>query len=130
MNKRIIKLIPKAIEAVTQAKIPIKEGVDKGKIPKAFNGYISSLGASIITSGILPTLIFYGDKAASQADRPAIIHAIEIILGKGKGTLTGEVVEHYKGSNQAELARLTSQITDAAIALKLAIRTFPKQEKN
>jgi CRISPR-associated protein Cmr5 len=56
-KKRIESYIPKAIEVLE------KEFSD-GKIPSAYNGYISSFGASVMQSGLLPTLALFEKKDA------------------------------------------------------------------
>ena len=44
-----------------------KEGVVEA-IPSNFKGYISSFGASIIQSGLIPTLAFYSQKENAEED--------------------------------------------------------------
>ncbi|MFY4804696.1 type III-B CRISPR module-associated protein Cmr5, partial [Aliarcobacter butzleri] len=62
-KKRIEDYIPKVIELLN------KEFPD-GKISKAYNGYISSFGASIIQSGLKPTLaVFENTNASTQEDK-------------------------------------------------------------
>jgi CRISPR/Cas system CMR-associated protein Cmr5 small subunit len=122
---RIEKMIPDAIESVA---ICI---ASHGNVDKAFSGYISSLGASITTAGLLPTLIFFSDKGGSQADRPAVIKAIEYILTKyGYIQANEKLLEKVKiivdQSAYSQLSRCEELISDAAVALKLSIRTFPK----
>lgn len=125
-TKHIQKIIPTSIEAA-QAHL-----VDNGKISSEFNGYISSFGASIISAGLLPSIIFYSQQGDSQ-ERQKIIAAIEEILKKHDYpdiNLLKEVERLFKADNkQPEINRLTEKISDAAIALKLAIRTFPKAKK-
>lgn len=104
--------------------------VEDGKIKNEFNGYISSFGASIISAGLLPSIIFYSQKGDS-AERNKIILCIEAILKKhgypDSFNLLKTVESHFKNTpNQAEINRLTDKIFDATIALKLAIRTFSK----
>lgn len=126
-TKHIQKIIPTAIEAAQQ------HLVESGKISSEFNGYISSFGASIISAGLLPSIIFYSQKGDSN-ERQKIIAAIETILKKHDYpsiNLLKEVENLFKAENkQAEINRLTDKISDAAIALKLAIRTFPKSKKD
>ncbi|MCX6266920.1 MAG: type III-B CRISPR module RAMP protein Cmr4 [Bacteroidetes bacterium] len=129
--KRMEKFLPAAIESVTGCKI----ADDKGKVDSAFNGYISSLGASIISAGLLPTMIFFSNKGGSQADRPAVITAIEQILKKNHflsdhDRLLAKIKLMVEKNDNPGLARLGSLISDAAVALKLAIRTFPENAKN
>jgi CRISPR-associated protein Cmr5 len=127
MNK-IDKLIPAAMKAVTAFVIINK------KVPREFNGYISSFGASVISSGLLPTIVFFSQEGKSNGDRTSVIKAIEAILKtkfpdffKPSQTLLDVVVENVPQNNYD--ARLVEKIQDAAIALKLAIRIFPKSEK-
>lgn len=123
--KRIEKMLPKAIDSVSNCI------VSNGTVDKAFSGYISSFGASITTAGLLPSLIFFSDRGGSQADRPAVIRAIESIL-KSSGYLSVnenllEKVKNYVRANEsANMVRIEELISDAAVALKLAVRTFPK----
>lgn len=125
-TKQIQKLIPTAIETANIL-------VDNGKISSEFNGYISSFGASIISAGLLPSVIFYSQKGESK-ERQKIITALEMILNKHGHpdiNLLKKVEELFKENNrQAEIDRLTENISDAAIALKLAIRTFPKSKRD
>lgn len=126
-TKHIQKIIPTAIEAAQQ------HLVKDGKISSEFNGYISSFGASIISAGLLPSIIFYSQKGDSN-ERQKIITAIQFVLQKHDYpniNLLKKVEELFKADNkQAEINRLTDKISDAAIALKLAIRTFPKSKKD
>jgi len=133
--KRIQLLIPTAIEAVKAKdllKKDTKDGVDK--IDKEFNGYISSFGASIISAGLLPSIIFFSQKGESESDRPKVISCIEYILKKENG-LSGSLLETVRQLfvapvKRAEISRLTDNISDAAVALKLAIRIYPKSKKD
>jgi CRISPR type III-B/RAMP module-associated protein Cmr5 len=129
--KRIEKMIPSAIASVTDCAIA-KKNKDEYEVDGEFKGYISSLGASIISAGLLPTMIFFSNKGGSKADKPAIIKAIEYILKKNSflgntERLLEKIATLVRNNNNAELARLTELIADAAIALKLAIRTFPEK---
>ncbi len=105
-----------------------------GSIPKEFNGYVSSLGASLISAGLLPTIIFFSQKGDSN-DRHKIVKCLEFILRKNfDDALKRDVslIMEIKTlvQNQKSTALLEKQLTDAAIALKLAIRTFPKSRNN
>ena len=107
MKKRVEEYIPEALKALKDVGI-----VKNGKFSKEYNGYISSFGASIRQAGLLATIMFYSaeDSGASQ-DRKKIIEAIEQIIG------VNDLKNHIDKK---------SQIEQAAIALKLAIRTFKK----
>jgi CRISPR-associated protein Cmr5 len=128
--KNIEKYIPIALRVLEYNETGI---VEKGKINKTYNGYISSFGASIISSGLLPTLIFYSKKAegSDSVDRSLIVKAIEKMLKSndidflaGEEKLLEEVITRYNDY------RLKKKIQECAIALKLAIRTYPQSERN
>lgn len=122
--KRLQPLIPVAIEAIEKN---IKE--NNGAVSSEMNGYISSFGASIISAGLLPTIVFFSQKGGSSGGREKLIPALEFILEKNydpKINLLQKVMEFYKNdTNKVELNRLTQKVNDAIIVLKLALRTFP-----
>lgn len=131
--RNLQKLIPFAIEAIEAKKLVEKVG-ENNYIDGEFNGYISSFGGSIISSGLLPSIIFYSQKKNAKADRPKVIAAVEFILQKnGYGPsfkLLDKVKELYTGAlNLAEINRLSQKVEEALIALKLAIRIFPEKPK-
>lgn len=130
MQKNIEKYIPIALSVLEDTDLGI---VKSDKISKTYNGYISSFGASIISSGILPTLIFYSKSAegTDDADRSLIVTAIEKMLQNNaigllnnNQKLSKEIITRYQEK------RLIKKIQECAIALKLAIRTYPQPKKN
>jgi CRISPR-associated protein Cmr5 len=132
--RNLQKLIPLAIEAIETTKIVEHDGGNK-YIDGEFNGYISSFGGSIISSGLLPSIIFYSQKKGAKADRPKIIAAVEFILQKdGYGPnfkLLDKVKVLYTGTlNFIEINRLSQKVEEALIALKLAIRIFAEKPKD
>ena len=83
----------------------------KNCVPKEYNGYISSFGASIRQAGLLATILFFeNESSSSMQDRKKVLRAIEYIL------------ELPKNSLRNNLDR--DKIEMAAVALKLAIRTY------
>jgi CRISPR-associated protein Cmr5 len=123
---RIEKMLPAAIDSVTGF-IAVN-----GTVDKAFKGYISSFGASTTTAGLLPTLMFFSGEGNQTADRPAVIRAIEFILKQTKylpdsKNLLEEVIKFVKDNEDDKMARIEELIGDAAVSLKLAVRTFPKK---
>jgi CRISPR-associated protein Cmr5 len=129
--KNIEKMIPTAITAVEKEVLVPKEAPKE--VPKEFNGYISSFGASIIMSGLLPTIVFFSQEGKSKGDRRSVITALEMIVNKHYPELLTkdqkliptlkEMVESNKSTQ-----RLQDKLQEAAIALKLAIRIFPKSK--
>jgi len=112
-RKNIEKYIPKAIEV-------LNEKSKNGKIPSAYNGYISSFGASIIQSGLKPTLALFENRQANTKEDKTILP--KLILKILDENTTETSLLRYVINNNEEL--LKPKIIDIAIALKLSIRTF------
>ena len=112
-RKNIEQYIPKAIEVLDNT-------FKDGEIPSAYNGYISSFGASVLQSGLLPTLALFESTSSSTKENKEYLTYIifQILTGRDDDiSLLRYVLDH----NQ-EL--LKPKIMDIAIAIKLSIRTF------
>jgi len=147
MNK-IEKLLPAALDA---AKMFITTDETQLTIPKQFKGYISSFGASVIQSGLMPTLAFYSDAKKAKGDRSMLIPALIFILFENKLFEIDEAIKQTildvakKGKELPKVIhslfdwllktngdtpeRLRKELMDASIALKLALRTFREEDK-
>jgi len=112
-KKSIEKYIPKAMEVLAKT---FKDGV----IPSAYNGYISSFGASILQSGLLPTLaLFESTNSSAKENKEYLTYIIfQILTGKDDDV---SLLRYVMDNNQDILK---PQIMDIAIAIKLSIRTF------
>jgi len=116
-KKRIESYIPKAIEVLDRE-------FSDGKIPSAYNGYISSFGASVMQSGLLPTLALFEKKdAPTKEDKSKLT---SLILKMLDNKTQEETLLSYVLHNNNEIIK--SKILDISIAIKLSIRTF-KLEK-
>jgi len=128
MNKKVNELIPKALTAITASGM-----VDAGKVDKEYKGYISSMGASIIQSGLIATIAFYSNEQSGSADkRSKLMKAIvkTIISTESNEKLLNYVLSGTQnGTNKAEIDKHEKQISTTLIALKLAIRTFKQREQ-
>lgn len=107
---------------------PVKDAngniVKSNEIDKQFKGYISSFGASVISAGLLPTLVFYSEKGGAEKDRQNLVKAIfDLIQKQGKHQQASDLKD-YVLSKQPNRNLAKREIFDACIALKLAIRTF------
>ena len=152
MKKSILKMIVEAVDIIgeinwTEPDRPLE--TTTYEVPKEFKGYISAFGASIIQAGLIPTLAFYSDKDAdAKSDRWILLQALAELIGKQREWREkwqledGQDVDErilldyalslqkdtddkwQKGRNQKEFRRLKAIIIDAAIALKLALRTY------
>jgi len=108
MSKKTIEnYIPKAQEAITKFEIE-----KNGEVPKQFNGYIASFGASVRQAGLLATTLFYSEKGGAEEERGKVVQAIEYIIG-----------EKIIKNNRVEKS-IRPKVEDAAVALKLCVRTF------
>ena len=118
-KKRVEKYIPKALQ-VLDATFKDKDG--DGEIPSAYNGYISSFGASIMQSGLKPTLaLFENTKANTKETRKPLN---EIILKILDDTTDERSLLRYVLQSKKDEQYIKEQILDISIAIKLSIRTF------
>ena len=114
-KKRIEKYIPKAIEVLDTE-------FSDGVIASAYNGYISSFGASIIQSGLKPTLALFENKNANtKEDKEYLTKLILKIITDDMND--GSLLRYVLNSNEDE-TYLKQKILDISIAIKLSIRTF------
>lgn len=101
-----------------------------GGISKVYNGYIASMGASIIQSGLLPTLAFFEEKERdnTKGNKAEISKIILSILNEHNKDKEYKVENNsllkYVLINKDHIESIKKQIIDINIALKLAIRTF------
>ena len=105
--------------------------VTNGHYPKEFGGYISSLGAAIVQSGLLPAMIFYeNDDSQSNEDRTKVAKAIKLILNSEyyKMNITQRKIAEYILENDANQDDLLKNVTEAATAMKLALRLYEKSK--
>jgi len=108
MSKQIENFIPKALEAIQKFGI-----ANNGEVPKQFNGYIASFGASVRQAGLLATVLFYANEQSnSEEDRKKVVEAIEFIIGS-------KIINNNSVDKQTRV-----KVDDAAVALKLSVRTF------
>ncbi len=118
-KKNVEDLIPDAIDV-------IEEEFKGKKIPKEFNGYISSFGASIIQSGLKATVANYENRNSnSNQDKTKLTKMILKLLG-GDGDL---LLRYIINSDENEII-LKEKIKTSAVAIKLAIRTFEFEKKD
>ena len=135
MKEKINELIPKAIHAIVKAKI----ADENGEVEKEFKGYISSIGASIIQAGLLPTLAFFQNSSGKNADSSKVLNAVLILLKDDLHhgeKLISFVINKCNTSTSAtnsitvsnldkdKLYLIQEDIMDAIVALKLALRIY------
>lgn len=120
-KKSIEQKIPKAMNVLD---LTFKDGV----IPSSYNGYISSFGASIIQSGLEPTLALFENENASTLEKKQLLP--KLILNILDENTTETSLLKYVLNRPNEKQYLKREILDIAIAIKLCIRTFKLEKPN
>jgi CRISPR-associated protein Cmr5 len=128
-------LVEKAINVLSEWQPKYGE---KG-FPKEMKGDISSFGASIVQAGLLPSVLFFSEgdltKQVEKTDdntkyrRACVMQMIFQVLDvedtknpfSDKRPLFDYVFRNLKNNNEPEILE---NITEAALALKLAFRAF------
>lgn len=126
MNKKVNELIPKALKALEDSQVVVNR-----KFDKEYKGYISSMGASIIQSGLIATLAFYSSPTSEAGEkRTKLLDAILMLIENNtQGRLLDYVLAYTNvGQNKTKIDKYEKKISDALIALKLALRTFKQKE--
>ncbi len=136
-KKSIEKYLPLAIRAIEEV---FEDEIKSGGIPNEYKGYIASFGASLIQSGLKPTLaLFEKDKedylkSKNKLDEKNESFRYKIILAilktknifQSHDSLLRYVIEEEKNKDEKILKK---DIKEVAIAIHLAIRTFKFKEK-
>jgi CRISPR-associated protein Cmr5 len=118
--KKLDELIPIALKVIEECLL------DSGKIPRQYNGYISSFGA-MVRSGLKPAIAFFENKdSEAQQDRSKITKAILKIICRDKNisSIPDTLLEYVLQKEDTDAYILKKEILEAATALKLAMRTF------
>ncbi len=124
MKKRIEIYLPKALTILKDVGIVASNDSADSK----FKGYFSSFGAVIVLSGIKPTFAFYANENSDETKKRAkILTAIyKLVVPADNQNLNPkpkDLLKYYIDNENVDL-QLKQKILDAAIALKLALRTY------
>ena len=115
MSKRNIeKYIPQVMKVLNRS-------FKNETISSSYNGYISSFGASIIQSGLLPTLALFENTNASAKENKEYLSYIIVQVLKGNDDDIS-LLRYVLNADDQRL--LKQQILDISVAMKLCIRTF------
>lgn len=112
----------------------VRSGIaENNKVASSYKGAISSFGASLIMSGLIPTIQFYmSDSSNRDSDHSKIINAIAMIIYESPNDNVAHLKQEVmRATNRIEINKLRKKIADAAIALKIMLRTceFQKTEE-
>lgn len=138
MKQRIEKMLIPALEKIKIA-FPVAEG-EEIIIPRTFSGSISGLGSAISQMGLLPALAVYtAEESGDQGKhRSKIIDLVaKVVASYDSSSLDLQTVSEGKALFQMaielynkeknDLDELQEILLDAAVAVKLALRTFPRE---
>lgn len=128
--------IQAAQEALLESKIVQTNENIELIYPHAFKGYISSLAASIVQSGLVPALSIYekdnkGANKSADNNRALLVSALVITLNK-RDKLKNKVYpfsDYIARLSTNATYKLQQDINQALIALKLALRIFKSDKK-
>lgn len=138
-KKKVEEYIPQAIKLIEKE---FKDYKDKG-LPKELHGYISSFGASIIQSGLIPAVAFY-ERAETKSNDDIAINRRKLmrIIGNLIGYDLKSKEDNLKNNrdekddlllekliNGDEAKKKKNDIIHSAIAIKLAIRLYKQFDK-
>ncbi len=127
-NRRVEKYIPDALKVLEK-----EETFKNNIIPKVFKGYISSFGASIVQSGLIPTLAFYLDKESGAQSKRCLIPEFiyNILVEKENDSDVKDYINlfDYALNSNEDYQYKKDIIKDASVALKLVMNTFEFKEE-
>ena len=114
MNAQLQRQIIDARQAMCSVGIATEPG---GPVPKVFKGYIAGLGPTIVSNGLLVTVLLYED----DAEKKKISCALHYLLDQQTTPLSNYLLAEPDRSRNYRVLR---RIADYAVALKLALSTF------
>ena len=131
MKPRLKEYIPQAITAISATLAIVENGQRTNNVDERYDGYASSLGAAIITSGISPAIAFYTDLHRSgegNVRRFRILNIITTILVNDGIAITdpaqNNALLNFVLHVPNQTAAFKEKLLDATIAVKLALRNF------
>lgn len=126
-KKKIDEMIPRAYELLgkenTKGSTPI---ASEGKITKTYRSQISTFGAAIVNGTLLSAISFFSDKAGASVNRPELMGAVYNLVNKSNGAHEKDKLFKYARDEvrSGHKAKVTDDILNAAIALKLAMSLY------
>ncbi len=127
-----MKINNELIKVASTALFDSKIVDDNGEYNSCFKSYISSFGAAVVQSGLLPAVIFFGNIGDTQADKTSVINAIVYILKatRGLNITDNNLAAYIINNNKYTDNQFLKQVTSAAVALKLALRMYKPLSRN
>lgn len=119
------EFIESAIEALTTVENSI---VVNGQYSSVYKGYVSSLGASIIQAGLLPSIILFENSNSAEKPTKYLINAIQYVLSDKCGYNFNGTFSEYILAHLNNQRKILSDVEKVIIAIKLALRIFDANE--
>lgn len=128
MNKqKVEELFPIVMETLKRVEIVNEQN----QVPKEYNGYIASFGASIIQSGILPAIAFFERNTQNtEQDKKRLMTAILYVLDSQLENQENKKLLDYVLSRYNNLDEIEEKILYISVAMKLVLRTYEQVEEN
>ena len=125
MKKRIELLIPTAMAAI-EKNLLVPNSKSQLDVLKVYKGYISAFGSGIANSGLLTTVALFRYASSSDADKNKLLKAIYQVAFPQAIVTHPDLLSYLKKACELDehLSIEQSKIEDAAVALKIAIRSF------
>lgn len=102
--------------------------VQNGSISSSLKGGISTFGAAVIMGSLPSAVAFFADQGDALSERHKLIEAIYYCITEGKDRKTAiQVLQYVCDNNSYELKE---KVTDASIALKLAMSFYNLDRKD
>ncbi len=129
MKKNVDKYIPLAIAA-----IPDSEFLKDNKIASKYHGYISSFGTMVLHAGPLAATLLYSEEGK---DKKVVTDTIWKLLESEMKYKENQhenmlscILDLNKANKKNELNKLRKEMLNAAIAIKLVLRTYEKTDND
>lgn len=127
-HSQIDALLKKADRALLKFKI-----VDNGTVADGYDSAIAAFGPTVVLSGLMPALAFYCAETKNgkpKTEKSKIVDAISFILQSKYGWPDHKKLFNYCLNNPSRIERLTIDIVDASVALKMMVRTYKIKKDN
>lgn len=113
------------------AALEILQAEGRTDVTSTLKGKAASFGPSVISIGVLPTVVFYGEEKEAKHEHHLVLNAIWEILKKDEtlATSTCTSLRDYILTGKDEMALKRDRILKASTAYKLALRTYPEAKK-
>ncbi len=130
-NKNIEKMIPLAMDALScnKKEKQLKIVNEQNEIPSNYTGYVAAFAATVIQSGLLPTLTFYNQPDKSRQKIISLFIQVLNAMPFGENLSGNDLLKDmailYQGDGKL---KWKSYFLETATACKLAMKTFKKAE--